>query len=177
MDEATHAAMAADDPMHSLADLDATITVFADRFPEHALHAARKGLSRLAQQAGDRNAVIPGDQLLALHEPFKADVGKGWYDERSALKRLIDLPEVPADVLARIRRGERAHRARSYPVLEGRGQRRIAQGHRSAPPPPNSATPREIETKSDPAKTTITPRSLAFYDAVGRRLAGEGVSA
>lgn len=91
----------------SLADLDATITVFQDRFPEHALHAARKGLSRLAQQAGDRNSVIPVDELVTRHDVFKEAVGhSGWYDERSALKRLPDLPEIQSDVLARIRTGE-----------------------------------------------------------------------
>jgi transposase len=59
-----------------------------------------------------------------------------------------------------------------HPVLEGRGQRRIAGGHRTAPPPANSATAREVPPT--PAGTILVPRPLAFYDAVARRLAGAG---
>ena len=60
-----------------------------------------------------------------------------------------------------------------HPVLEGRGQRRIAAGHRTSPPP-NSTTVRELPKPTAPAGTVIVPRPLAFYDAVARRLAGEG---
>jgi hypothetical protein len=61
-----------------------------------------------------------------------------------------------------------------HPVLEGRGQRRIAGGHRTAPPPGNSTTIREMPAPTAPAGAIVVPRSLAFYDAVARRLAGEG---
>jgi transposase len=61
-----------------------------------------------------------------------------------------------------------------HPVLEGRGQRRIAGDHRSAPPPANSTTLREDPAPPAPAGAIIAPRSLAFYDAVARRLAGDG---
>ena len=61
-----------------------------------------------------------------------------------------------------------------HPVLEGRGQRRILAGHRSLPPPANSNTPRQAVAPKARAGETVTPRSLAFYDAVGQRLAGEG---
>ena len=57
-----------------------------------------------------------------------------------------------------------------HPVLEGRGRRRIAAGHRSLPPPANSNTPRHA-TPLPRAGETVTPRPLAFYDAVGQRLA------
>jgi hypothetical protein len=57
-----------------------------------------------------------------------------------------------------------------HPVLDGRGQRRILAGHRSAPPPANSQTPREGARTRRPGES-VTPRPLAFYDAVGRRLA------
>jgi transposase len=61
-----------------------------------------------------------------------------------------------------------------HPVLGGRGQRRIAASHRTSPPPPNSTTVREAPKPTAPAGTVIVPRPLAFYDAVARRLAGEG---
>jgi hypothetical protein len=60
----------------------------------------------------------------------------------------------------------------THPVLEGRGQRRIADGHRSLPPPRNSTTPRRGDTPPPaPPADAVTPRSLAIYDAIGRRLA------
>jgi len=61
-----------------------------------------------------------------------------------------------------------------HPVLEGRGQRRIAGGHRTAPPPGNSTTAREMVPPPTAPGAIVVPRSLAFYDAVARRLAGEG---
>ena len=62
----------------------------------------------------------------------------------------------------------------THPVLEGRGRRRIAEGHRSLPPPHNSAAPR-MDAAAPPASRAgaggVAPRSLAIYEAVGRRLA------
>ena len=60
-----------------------------------------------------------------------------------------------------------------HPVLDGRGPRRIAGGHRTAPPPANSSTTREAP-RSPAAAAAVATRPLAFYDAVGRRLAGQG---
>ena len=52
----------------------------------------------------------------------------------------------------------------SHPVLEGRNQRRVDPAHRKAPPP-----------RGRPADTSPVPRrSLAFYEAVGQRLAAQG---
>jgi transposase len=60
-----------------------------------------------------------------------------------------------------------------HPVLEGRGRRRIAAGHRTMPAPANSGTPRQSAPLARSGET-VTPRSLAFYDAVGQRLAAAG---
>jgi hypothetical protein len=54
----------------------------------------------------------------------------------------------------------------THPVLEGRHQRRVAPGHRR-----NGEQHRRTTSKW--AGDTIVPRPLAFYDAVGRRLALE----
>lgn len=51
-----------------------------------------------------------------------------------------------------------------HPVLEGKHRRRVDPAHRKAPPPRRSASP----------APTVQRRSLAFYDAVGRRLAADG---
>ena len=60
----------------------------------------------------------------------------------------------------------------AHPVLEGRHQRRIAPGHRTA-----GAEARRRTAKGVPVPgrsgDLITPRPLEFYDAVGRRLARE----
>jgi hypothetical protein len=60
--------------------------------------------------------------------------------------------------------------------MDGTGQRRIIAGHRSTPPPANSNTPRHgpPPTRSG---DVVALRPLAFYDAVGRRLAADGASA
>ena len=46
----------------------------------------------------------------------------------------------------------------AHPALEGRGQRRIAAGHRTAPPPATSATTREEAKPPAPRRSVVTPR-------------------
>jgi len=63
-----------------------------------------------------------------------------------------------------------------HPVLDGRGQRRIIAGHRTARAPANSQTPRNGPA---PGRTgdVVALRPLAFYDAVAKRLARKGTAA
>ncbi len=65
----------------------------------------------------------------------------------------------------------------AHPVLDGRGQRRIIAGHRTLPPPANSQTPRDDRASSVRAGEIVAVRSLAFYDAVGKRLAASDAAA
>jgi hypothetical protein len=60
----------------------------------------------------------------------------------------------------------------AHPVLEGRHQRRIAPGHRKAPPGlrQRAADGGVVLTR---AGDLVAQRSLEFYDAVARRLAQE----
>lgn len=60
-----------------------------------------------------------------------------------------------------------------HPVMDGRGQRRIIAGHRTAPAPTNSQTCRH-GPPSGRSGEVVALRSLAFYDAVGKRLAADG---
>ena len=54
----------------------------------------------------------------------------------------------------------------AHRVLEGKNQRRVDPSHRKAPPPaPLDAPP-----------SGVGVRPLSFYDAVARRLAGDGVA-
>jgi hypothetical protein len=54
----------------------------------------------------------------------------------------------------------------AHPVLEGKNQRRVDPTHRKAPPPAAPVTP----------QAGVGVRPLSFYDAVARRLAGEGAA-
>jgi hypothetical protein len=60
----------------------------------------------------------------------------------------------------------------AHPVLEGRHQRRIAPGHRRHGSLQNRHTGSPGASSSSGDR--VVARSLAFYDAVGRRLAQEG---
>jgi transposase len=57
-----------------------------------------------------------------------------------------------------------------HPVMDGRGQRRIIAGHRTTPAPTNSQTPRNGPAPGR-SGDVVALRPLAFYDAVGKRLA------
>ena len=72
---------------------------------------------------------------------------------------------------------EAGHIIAVHPVLDGRGQRRILAGHRSLPPPANSQTPRNGAPPGTRSGEVVALRPLAFYDAVGRRLAANGAAA
>jgi len=63
-----------------------------------------------------------------------------------------------------------------HPVMDGRGQRRITAGHRATPAPANSQTPRN---GAPPGRSgeVVALRPLAFYDAIGKRLAADGAAA
>ena len=63
-----------------------------------------------------------------------------------------------------------------HPVMDGRGQRRIIAGHRTTPAPANSQTPRNGPPPGRSGEV-VTLRPLAFYDAVGKRLAADGAAA
>lgn len=62
-----------------------------------------------------------------------------------------------------------------HAVMEGRGQRRITAGHRTTPAPANSQTPRHGMPPSRSGEV-VALRPLAFYDAVGKRLADEAAA-
>jgi hypothetical protein len=60
-----------------------------------------------------------------------------------------------------------------HPVLEGRGRRRIAAGHRHAPPPGNTKTSREQHLPAD--DSVVGRRDLSVYDTVAATLAARGL--
>ena len=73
-------------------------------------------------------------------------------------KRVVEVQNHPREV----RIFEDGRLIASHPLLEGRNQRRTDPAHRKPVP----ARP------ADPVAQGVGRRPLAFYDAVGRRLAG-----
>ena len=63
-----------------------------------------------------------------------------------------------------------------HPIMDGRGQRRIIAGHRTTPAPANSQTARNSPPHGRSGEV-VALRPLAFYDAVGKRLAADGAAA
>ena len=81
---------------------------------------------------------------------------------RWASRRVLEVQRHPAEV----RIFEDRTLVARHPILEGRNRRRVDPGHRRPPPP-----------RPDPTQLEDAPkRSLAFYDAVGRRLERQGAA-
>ncbi|MFO8151393.1 MAG: IS21 family transposase [Trueperaceae bacterium] len=81
----------------------------------------------------------------------------------TARKRVLDVQNHPREV----RIFEDGALIAAHPLLEGRNRRRVDPAHRKAPPPAAAA---------QPASAGVAVRPLSFYDAVARRLAGEGAA-
>ncbi len=79
----------------------------------------------------------------------------------TARKRVLDVQNHPSEV----RIFEDGALIAAHPLLEGKNQRRVDPQHRKAPPPAAAA---------QPAPASVAVRPLSFYDAVARRLAGDG---
>jgi hypothetical protein len=62
----------------------------------------------------------------------------------------------------------------NHPVLDGRGRRRVAPGHRKLRVIAENATTAETPLIAARPGERVARRSLAVYEAIGRRLAGQG---
>lgn len=140
-----------------------TRRVVAEHFAEERPHL-------LALPAGTFQAVLRLERRIT--RDGMVSVGGNLYSVPNATRRR------PVEVHAtagELRILEAGQVIAVHPVLEGRGQRRIIAGHRSLPPPANSLTPRQGGAAAEVrAGESVTPRPLAFYDAVARRLAAAG---
>ena len=111
--------------------------------------------------------MVPYSAVLTIerrvsHEGM-VSVGGNLYSVPDATrKRVVEVQNHPCEV----RIFEDGTLIAAHPVLEGRNQRRVDPSHRKiAPRPPGTPLP--------PPMPGVGRRPLAFYDAVGRRLAGE----
>jgi transposase len=118
--------------------------------------------------AGPFNAVLKLDRRITCDG--MVSVGGNLYSVPDCTRRRV----VEVHSLAgEIRIFEDGRPIAIHPVLDGRGQRRIAAGHRNLPPPGNSATPRAEPPAIARAGEVVARRPLDFYARIGRRLAAQ----
>lgn len=163
----------------NLDDLNAQFAQWLDQVANVRRHATtqRVVIEHFAEERGRLKELPAGpfNTVLGLERRITRDgmvcVGGNLYSVPDSTRRRIVEVQVTADAVNILEDGALIA---SHPALEGRGQRRIAPGHRTQPPPANSLTPRETSRPAPrPCGDTVTPRSLAIYDAIGRRLANQ----
>lgn len=121
---------------------------------------------------------VPFNSVLSLQRRVSRDGmvcvhGNAYSVPDTTTRRVVEVHTLADEV--RIYDGERL--IATHPVQEGRGQRRLAPGHRHWPPPPSgqrSGTP--ASTVLAPAGQSVPRRDLTVYDHIGRELAREGGS-
>ncbi len=121
-------------------------------------HFAEEKPALIVHPAIAYSAVLTVERRVS-HEGM-VSVGGNLYSVPDATrKRVVEVQNHPQEV----RIFEDGLLIAAHPVLEGKNQRRVDPAHRKAPP----------VRMAEISKPSIGRRPLAFYDAVGRRLAGE----
>jgi transposase len=163
----------------NLDDLNAQFAQWLDQVANRRLHGTtgRIVVEHFAEErpslkglpAGPYNAVLRLERRITREG--MVSVGGNLYSVPDGTrKRPVEVQVTAAEVQILEAGGLIA----AHPVLEGRGKRRIAEGHRTLPPPHNSMTPRQggaEPPRPSAPPGTVTPRSLAIYETIGRRLA------
>jgi len=113
---------------------------------------------------------MPYDAVLTVerrvsHEGMVAVGGNFYSVPDTTRRRRVEVQHHPD----RVRIFEDGTLIADHPVLEGKNRRRVEPGHRKAPVPHIEA----VEIEPVPG---VPRRPLAFYEAVGQRLAAGGVS-
>lgn len=170
---------------HNLDDLNSQFRQWLDVVANVRTHATTKRVvaEHFAEEqpsltplpVGPFQAVLRLDRRITREGMISVD-GNQYSVPELTRKRAVEVQVLAGEV--RIYEGDALIAV--HPVLEGSGQRRIAAGHRRLPPPANSDTPRaDIPATSPPGRPgeAVKRRPLAFYEAVGRRLASRGAAA
>lgn len=129
-------------------------------------HFAEEKLHLLPLPAHPYDAVLTVERRIS-HEGMVAVGGNQYSVPDTSKRRIVEVQNHPAE----IRIFEDGMLIAVHPVLEGKNQRRVDPAHRKPVP---SAQRQVLAMPSPmplPVETTVTKRSLAFYEAVGRRLA------
>ena len=166
----------------NLEDLNQQLQQWLDQVANVRVHATTKRVvaehfaeerPRLQQlPAGPFQAVLRLERRITRDGMVSVD-GNLYSVPNSTRRRIVEVHNTANEV----RILEAGHIIAVHPVLDGRGQRRIHAGHRSLPPPANSQTPRNGAPGRARSGEVVALRPLAFYDAVGRRLAANGAAA
>jgi hypothetical protein len=163
----------------NLDDLNVLFVQWLDQVANVRLHATtqRVVVEHFAEERGHLRALPAGpfNTVLALERRITRDgmvsVAGNLYSVPDSTRRRTVEVQITAGAVNILEDGTLIA---SHPAQEGRGQRRIAPGHRTQSPPSNSKTTREeAKPEHEPRSATVTPRSLAIYDAIGRRLASQ----
>ena len=151
-------------------DEDANARVHATTRRVVAGHFAEERTSLKPLPAGPFQAVLRLERRVTRDGMIS--IGGNLYSvPDGARRRAVEVHTLTREV----RIFEEGRQIAAHPVLEGRGQRRIAGGHRQHRPPPNSATPRQAPHMPLRSGDVVARRPLEIYAAVGQRLA-EGAS-
>jgi len=163
----------------NLEDLNAQFSQWLDQVANRRLHGTtgRIVIEHFADErpslkplpVGPFNAVLRLERRIS-HEGM-ISIGGNLYSVPDGTRRRPVEVQVTAQEVQILEEGRLIA---AHPVLEGRGQRRIAEGHRTLPPTHNSVTPRASPAPApapSAAASGVAPRSLAIYEAIGRRLA------
>jgi transposase len=165
----------------SLADLNDQFRQWLDEVANPRIHATTRRVvcEHFAEErpslqplpAGPFQAVLRLERRITRDGMVSVD-GNLYSVPNTARRRPVEVHSMAHEV----RILEEGRVIATHPVLDGRGQRRIIAGHRTAPAPANSQTQRN---GSPPGRSgeVVALRPLAFYDAVGRRLAADGAGA
>jgi hypothetical protein len=156
----------------NLSDLNEQLRRWLDSVANPRLHATTRRIvnEAFAAEKGSLRPLplAPFRAVLRLERRISHEgmvsVGGNFYSVPEATRRRT----VEVHTLAEeVRIFEDGALIATHPVLEGRHQRRIAPGHR------RSCAEQRRCAAAGQAGETIVPCPLAFYDAVGRRLARE----
>ena len=151
---------------HDWLDTIANVRTHATTKRIVAEHFAEERPSLQPLPAGAFQAVLRLERRITRDGMVSVD-GNLYSVPNSARKRVVEVHSMAHE----LRILEQGRLIAVHPVLEGRGQRCIAAGHRSLPPPANSQTPRRGPLVPQHSGEVVALRPLTFYEAVGKRLA------
>ena len=120
----------------------------------------------IALPAHPYDAVLSVERRVS-HEGMVPVAGNLYSVQDRTRRRVLEVQHHPMEV----RIFEDGHLIASHRVLEGKNQRRVDPRHRKIPPPASRCAMATAPSRSY-LEAKVARRSLAFYDAVARRMAG-----
>jgi len=142
---------------------NARVHATTNRVVEEAFAEEQPALLPLPALAYD--AVLTIERRVS-HEGMVSVGGNLYSVPDSTRKRVVEVQNHPREV----RIFEDGTLIARHPVLEGKNERRVDPSHRKIVPA-SSRNRRTSLASSSPGATAVPQRALAFYEAVGRRLA------